>query len=91
MIHYWGNLIEGVLWIGIAGIIYARTRSKPNQRLKELAGRASFAFFWFGISDFIEVGTGAWYKPIWLLVMKGACVVVLVNCLVKYVSVKKHE
>ena len=85
MIHYWGNVIEGVFWIAIAGIIHGRARAETDQQLRKIAGRTTFTFFWFGVSDFIEVGTGAWYRPIWLLLMKAACVAVLVHCFARYV------
>jgi hypothetical protein len=28
----------------------------------------------FGLSDFVEIQTGAWYRPWWLLAWKGFCV-----------------
>ena len=30
----------------------------------------------FGISDFVEMATGAWWQPWWLLAWKGLCVAV---------------
>ena len=68
--HYWGNVIEAIFWIATAGIIYGRTRAETDRQLREIAGRTTFTLFWFGISDFIEVGTEAWYRPTWLLLMK---------------------
>ena len=32
------------------------------------------SFFAFGISDFVEIHTGAWYRPWWLLAWKATCV-----------------
>lgn len=84
MIHYWFNIMEGFLWIGISGILYVRTARGTDDGRKQIARRAAIAFFWFGISDFVEAGTGAWYRPIGLLLMKSACVAVLVHCLVRY-------
>ena len=28
----------------------------------------------FGISDYIEARTGAWWDPVWLLIMNVACI-----------------
>ena len=84
MIHYWGNIVEGVFWIGIAGVVYLRMGKETDGQMREIATRAAVAFFWFGISDFIEVRTGAWYSPAWLLLMKVACVTILVHCLAQY-------
>ncbi len=91
MIHYWGNVIEGFLWIGIAGIIYFRAAKRTDEGTRRIAGRAVLAFSFFGISDFIEAGTGAWYRPIWLFAMKSVCVVVLVHCLVRYNRIVKER
>lgn len=33
----------------------------------------SLSFFAFGVSDLVEVTTGAWWRPPWLLALKGAC------------------
>ena len=30
----------------------------------------------FGISDFVEMATGAWWRPWWLLIWKGLCLIV---------------
>jgi len=36
----------------------------------------SGAFLAFSVSDLIESHTGAWWRPIWLLVLKAACIAV---------------
>ena len=38
---------------------------------------AAVTFCAFGVSDIVEVETGAWWRPWWLLVWKGLCIVVL--------------
>jgi hypothetical protein len=35
------------------------------------------AFVLFGISDLIEIRTGAWWRPTWLLVWKGICLIAI--------------
>ena len=90
MIHYWGNIIEGLFWIAVALAVYIANRNK-SQPEKQVAQRASITLFCFGISDFIEVSTGAWYKPIWVLLLKAACVVILIHCLVKYLALRKEK
>lgn len=66
------NLAEGILWIGTGlGFAVALCRSRADMRLK---AAACLLFVAFGISDFVEIGTGAWYKPWWLLAWKAACV-----------------
>jgi hypothetical protein len=44
----------------------------------------------FGISDVVEVETGAWYRPWWLLVWKGVCVMVLGYLLITYIREKRR-
>lgn len=34
------------------------------------------AFLAFGCSDWIEMHTGAWWKPWWLLLLKATCVTI---------------
>ena len=41
---------------------------------------AAVAFVVFGVSDIIEAETGAWWKPIELLVLKAACVLTFIWC-----------
>ncbi len=69
------NLCEGVLWVSIAtALIYHASR---NGLPCKLAVGAAFSFALFGISDFIEIGTRAWYSPWPLLALKIACVISL--------------
>jgi hypothetical protein len=65
------NLCEGLLWCGIAvGFVVVLTRKRQNV---DLMLAAMFLFMVFGISDFVEITTGGWYKPWWLLLWKASC------------------
>ncbi|HRH96545.1 MAG TPA: hypothetical protein PLB55_11450 [Prosthecobacter sp.] len=65
------NEAEAGLWFVIALVLAVRLHMKrPWRWLLPLA------FAVFGVSDLIEVRTGAWWDPWWLLVMKAACVLV---------------
>lgn len=65
------NEAEAGLWFVIAFVLALRLRmGRPWRWLLPLA------FAVFGVSDLIEVQTGAWWDPWWLLVMKAACVLV---------------
>ncbi len=69
------NLCEGLLWVLIAAaLIY---RASKHGLPSKLAVGAALSFALFGISDFIEIGTRAWYSPWPLLALKIACVVSL--------------
>lgn len=91
MIHYWGNMIEGFFWLTVAAILYWQSRKEPDRRLKGVADRAGLVLFWFGISDFIEVGTGAWYRPFGLLLLKAGCIAFLLYCFIEYLRLRKRE
>lgn len=69
--HALFNQVEAVLWFLFAlGFALRLTLGRPWRWLLPLA------FAVFGVSDLIEVQTGAWWEPWWLFVMKAACVLV---------------
>ncbi len=76
------NLGEGVLWLAIATVILVRTIRSPAPRRLGYGAAVSFALF--GLSDSIEIRTGAWYSPWPLLALKAACVVSLLGHLRAY-------
>lgn len=73
------NGCEALLWIGLAGFLFRRYRNaaQPVHRLSRIA---SVWLFLFGVSDVIEIQTGAWWRPWWLLVLKGVCLTGLFVC-----------
>ncbi len=83
-----GNLIEAITWLGIAVAWLIRSRKvAPNARLLQVLA-ASFALF--GVSDLIEIQTGAWWRPAWLFVLKAGCVFVFAGCLWRYLRSKNR-
>jgi len=76
------NFFEGILWISTSLILLTRLRREKEH--SDLLIIAALAFFAFGISDFIEIFTRAWYQPRSLLMLKAACVITLVSCLIAY-------
>jgi hypothetical protein len=70
------NYIEAGLWISIAaGFVFAAL--KYGGVIRRRCWIAAVVFLLFGLSDLVEAGTGAWYRPIWLLLWKGGCLVVM--------------
>ena len=68
------NLIEGTFWICLgAGFLVSVVW--PGSRRHKLITAVTLAVF--GVSDFVEMTTGAWWRPWWLFPWKAACVVVL--------------
>lgn len=71
------NAIESVFWVATAWISYfvLRKRFDTSERL---AGWIAVVLTIFGASDVVEIGTGAWWRPWWLLSLKVLCVLVLI-------------
>jgi hypothetical protein len=78
-----GNYIEGVFWT-IVGIVLVIAGKRANRTYRVLSIVASSVLIVFGISDFVEAQTGAWWRPLWLLGWKALCLVVLAWCYWKY-------
>lgn len=76
------NLVEATIWFAFgAGLLGAALFRPAGFRYGIVAG---IAFVLFGASDLVEMRTGAWFQPWWLLAWKGACVVVLATTYVGY-------
>jgi hypothetical protein len=75
------NHIEAGLWtvIGTGFLLHALLKRGDTISLV-----ASGAFLLFGFSDVIETRMGAWWRPWWLLVMKGSCVLVFLVLLARH-------
>ncbi len=64
------NQAEAVLWWGIALVMAWRLRGQAGWQ----RWGVPLAFAAFGVSDWIEAQTGAWWRPWWLLLLKAVCV-----------------
>lgn len=85
------NYIEAGVWFLFFWILliraYKRGKRDPfffNQLI------ASFFFLLFSISDLIEVQTGAWWRPVWLLMLKGICIIAFIWCIFQFFKIKKN-
>tara|TARA_R110001592_G_C13177255_1_gene750451 strand:+ start:3713 stop:4015 length:303 start_codon:yes stop_codon:yes gene_type:complete len=76
------NLAEAILWISIASVFLFRLRH--TQKNRDLAITCVIAFALFGVSDFIEINTRAWYQPLSLFILKACCVLTLVTAYIIY-------
>lgn len=76
------NLLEAMLWISIACIFLVRLRHTKQNRDLSIACVVAFALF--GVSDFIEIRTRAWYQPVSLFILKAVCVLTFVTVFIIY-------
>lgn len=73
------NLVEGVFWIGLGVWVLVTRRVVRNRR----RGVLVIGLMAFGVSDFAEMASGAWWEPWWLLVWKGVCAGVIILFFIK--------
>lgn len=69
-VFHWFNLAEGMFWI-LLGLVFLVVMA-CRRRDFDLMTAAGLLFVAFGLSDFVEVQTGGWYKPWWLLTWKAS-------------------
>jgi hypothetical protein len=87
-IHRDGNLIEAGVWFLIA-VVLAVHASRRDPRLRPTLFLLAVGLAVFGITDLVEVQTGAWWRPWWLLIWKASCVVTLLTGLLRYYRLLK--
>jgi hypothetical protein len=82
------NYIEAALWI-VIGLVFAGFAARRSNRRRMRCLIASATFLLFGVSDIIEVRTGAWWRPWPLLALKAACICVMLVLLWAYFRERK--
>jgi hypothetical protein len=84
-----GNYAEAVLWILVATAFGVCALRGGRAR-----GRCAFAgvvFLLFGLSDVVEVQTGAWWRPWWLFTWKALCVLSMLWLLWDYLRRRRQH
>jgi len=66
----YGNYVEACLWAALGILALCK-------RVDQRGVILGVTLVVFGVSDWVEAHTGAWYRPWWLLAWKAACVLVL--------------
>jgi hypothetical protein len=74
-IHGIGNAFEAAVWwvLGVC-VLTAALRQTGQRRNIVIVG---VILILFGVSDVVEISTGAWWRPWWLFVWKAFCVLIL--------------
>lgn len=85
------NFYEAILWFIIAIYLTASAfLNKPKKPYQKNLIIVALLFFAFGVSDLIEIQTGAWWKPLGLLILKGGCILGFIFCFFRYNTIKKQ-
>lgn len=79
---------EAVVWCLAGFICLMYSRLKLYGRNRKLPAIAGINFLVFGLTDLYEMRTGAWWSPVWLLVIKVSCISVFIALYLIYR--KKH-
>jgi hypothetical protein len=77
------NHIEAGFWCLIA-IAMAIAALRSRGVIRHDCWIAALTLLVFGCSDWVEAITGAWWRPWWLLLWKGACLLVLLWLLLRH-------
>jgi hypothetical protein len=75
------NGLEAFLWLVLAIVIAVRFRNS-DRGLRRLSWMTAVLLAAFAVSDVIEMQTGAWWRPVGLLILKGVCLAGLTGCFV---------
>lgn len=84
------NYIEAGFWM-LVGVVFAGRGAMLADARRAMCFTAAAAFVAFGASDIVEAQTGAWWRPWWLLMWKGGCVIVLAGLLRGYLRRRRRE
>lgn len=71
------NSVEAVIWVSIGFLLLVGLRKGVVNSSKTDVVVLSILFVMFGGSDVVEVFSGAWWRPWWLLVWKTLNAIVL--------------
>jgi hypothetical protein len=82
-------MIEGCLWVVISIILFFKS-FRDSREVRGTLRVLSSSFFLFGISDYIEARTGAWWSPFWLLLLKGSCIVIFIVGFGRYSKIARR-
>ena len=77
------NYAEAAFWALVA-VCFAFAAARRPGTVRGECWIAALTFLLFGLSDVIEVRTGAWYRPWWLLLFKALCVLSIARLLAIY-------
>ena len=78
-----GNYLEAIIW-QLFAVGFTILAAKTTKKVRQHRLIAAVTFCLFGLSDIVEIQTGAWWHPWWLFLWKSSCVLSMVGLLVVY-------
>ena len=84
------NHVEAGLWAAI-GIVMLLMSAKHRGVVRKDGLVAGITFLVFGGSDMVEATTGAWWRPWWLLMWKGVCLLVFLVLTIRYFKRRRQH
>ncbi|XLQ20148.1 MAG: hypothetical protein ACKUBY_00005 [Candidatus Moraniibacteriota bacterium] len=81
------NFIEGVYWLSLGIFVVTLSKIIPC-KYKRLALFTFLILIFFGFTDFIEIKTGAYWTPWWLLTWNAFCILGLILALAWYIKIR---
>ncbi len=83
------NYLECAMWCSIGVAFLIRAMMHADHRTPVIITGITFLFF--GASDYVEAQTGAWWRPVGLLVWKGLCLLIFLILLIRYAKEKRAK
>jgi hypothetical protein len=87
-IEHDGNQIEAIVWLVLALALGVHAFFREKRLRPTLLFLAAMIVV-FGVSDLVEAETGAWWRPWWLLVWKGSCLLLMLAAFLRYLRLSK--
>lgn len=89
--HQTANALEALLWAIIGCVFVWQAIRRRSLAVRSRCWIAAIAFLAFGLSDIIEITTGAWWRPWWLFALKATCVLMLIWLYIEYVRSRRRR
>ncbi|MCB9757961.1 MAG: hypothetical protein H6753_06040 [Candidatus Omnitrophica bacterium] len=70
------NFCEAIFWFVYAFVCW-KLPLFPKDQTSRRRTWVAITFIFLGFSDLVEMNSGGWWKPWWLLVWKGTCVIIV--------------
>ncbi len=81
-----GNIIEGIFWLFV-GLLFLAPACRAGEMHRRFCLFGALVFIIFGLSDFYEAQTGAWWEPWWLILWNAVCNIGIAVIIIWYINI----